>query len=80
MKAEYRTVGQVHQRLLTMIHNRQDTGFRIAATNATLEPRNPFETEVRRRPRLGIAIGAGLALILVAVFLFFSLDAQVVSK
>ncbi len=80
MQAEYQTAGQMHQRLLTMIRNRQDTGFRIAAANATLEPRNPFETETKRKPKIWIAIGAGLALTLVAVFLFFSLDALVGSR
>ncbi len=72
MQAEYQTVGQMHQRLLTMIRSRQDTGFGIAAANATLEARNPFEPEARGRPRAGIAIGAALALILALVFLFFS--------
>ncbi|HYM06066.1 MAG TPA: hypothetical protein VEU11_05855 [Terriglobales bacterium] len=72
MQADYQTVGQMHQRLLTMIRNWRDTGFRIAVANATLELRNPFEPEARRKPKAGITIGVGLALILAAVFLFFS--------
>lgn len=72
MEANYQTVGQTYQRLLAMIRTRHDTEFWIAAANATLEARNPFEPEARRKPKAGIAIGAALALILAAVFLFFS--------
>jgi hypothetical protein len=72
MQPQYQTVEQMHERLLTMIRNRHDTGFRVAAANATLEPRNPFEPAAKRRPKVVFAIAGSLAVILVAVFLYFS--------
>jgi hypothetical protein len=72
MQPQYQTVEQMHERLLTMIRGRRDTGFRVAVGDAVLEPRNPFEAETKRRPKSGIAIAGGLALLLIAVFLYFS--------
>ena len=72
MQPQYESVEQMHERLLTMIRSRRDTGFRIAVADAVLEPRNPFESETKRRPKSGIAIAGGLALLLFAVFLYFS--------
>lgn len=72
MQPQYQTVEQMHERVLTMIRSRNDTGFRVAAADGILEPRNPFNPEMRRRPKAGIAITGGLALILIAVFLYFS--------
>ena len=72
MQPQYQTVEQMHERLLTMIRGRQDTGFRIAVADAVLEPRNPFEPATKRRPKSGIAIAGGLALLLIAVFVYFS--------
>ena len=72
MQPEYQTVEQMHERLLTMIRGRQDTGFRVAVADAVLEPRNPFEPATKRRPKSGIAIAGGLVLLLIAVFLYFS--------
>jgi hypothetical protein len=43
MESEYQTVGQMYERLRLMIRQRNDTGFRLAVTDAVLEPRNPFE-------------------------------------
>ena len=72
MQPQYQTVEQMHERLLTMIRGRQDTGFRVAVADAVLEPRNPFEDATKRRPKSGIAIAGGLLLLLIAVFLYFS--------
>ena len=72
MQPQYQTVEQMHERLLTMIRGRQDTGFRVAVADAVLEPRNPFEPATKRRPKSGIAIAGGLVLLLIAVFLYFS--------
>jgi hypothetical protein len=72
MQPQYQTVEQMHERLLTMIRSRHDTGFRVAAANAMLEPRNPFEPATKRRPKVGFAIAGSLAVILIAVFLYFS--------
>ena len=73
MQPEYQTVEQMHDRLLTMIRGRRDTGFRVAGSDTLLEPRNPFETVAKRRPKAGVAVAAGLAVLLIAVFLYFSL-------
>ena len=73
MQPEYQTIGQMHARLLAMIRSRRDTGFRVAATDAVLEPRNPFEPATRRRPKLVIAVAASMAFLFVAVFAYFSL-------
>ena len=73
MQPQYQTVEQMHERLLTMIRSRRDTGFRVAAADAVFEPRNPFEPVTKRRSKTGIAVAAGLAIVVTMVFLYFSL-------
>lgn len=72
MQPQYQSVEQMHERLLTIIRSRRDTGFRVAVADSVLQPRNPFEPETKRRPKSEIAIVGGLALLLIAVFLYFS--------
>lgn len=74
MQPQYQTVGQMHERLLTMIRIRHDTGFRVAVAGAVLEPRNPFEPVSKRRPKAGFAVAVGLAVVVILVFLYFSLQ------
>jgi hypothetical protein len=45
----------------------------FAVTDAVFEPRNPFEPVTKRRPKTGIAVAAGLAVVVTMVFLYFSL-------
>jgi hypothetical protein len=73
MQPQYQTVEQMHERLLTMIRSRRDTGFRVAVADAVFEPRNPFEPVTKRRSKTGIAVAAGLAVVVTIVFLYFSL-------
>jgi hypothetical protein len=73
MQPQYQTVEQMHERLLAMIRSRRDTGFRVAVADAVFEPRNPFEPVAKRRPKTGIAVAAGLAVLVTMVFLYFSL-------
>lgn len=73
MQSEYQTVEQMHERLLTMIRSRHDTGFGVVAEDTIFEPRNPFEAKKNRRPKATGVIATGLALLLIAVFLYFSL-------
>jgi len=73
MQPEYQTVEQMHDRLLMMIRNRRDTGFRVAVSDTLLEPRNPFDAVAKRRPKARVAVAGGLAVLLIAVFLYFSL-------
>ncbi len=72
MEPDYQTVPQMYERLLLMIRERNDTGFPLALTDNTLQPKNPFDPEARRKPKTGIALGGGLALVLSAIFVYFS--------
>ena len=72
MQPEYQTVSQMYQRLLLMIRQRNDTGFRLAVTDAILQPRNPFEPVNKRRPKPAVAIAISLFAVLALVFLYFS--------
>ncbi len=72
MATEYQTVPQMYERLQVMIRHRGDTGFLRAVADATLQPRNPFDSATKRRPRIGLAVGIGLLLTLAAIFVLFS--------
>jgi hypothetical protein len=72
MEPEYQTVGQMYERLRLMIRQRNDTGFRLAVTDAVFEPRNPFEPASKRRPKSVVAIALILVLVLALIFLYFS--------
>jgi hypothetical protein len=73
VQPEYQTVEQMHDRLLTMIRSRRDTGFTVAVADALLEPRNPFDS-AKLRPKTAIAFGAALSLLLLVVFVYFSMQ------
>lgn len=72
MAIEYQTVPQMYERLQLMIRQRGDTGFPRAVADATLQPRNPFESATKRRPKIGLALAVGLLLALAGIFVFFS--------
>jgi hypothetical protein len=72
MEPEYQTVSQMYERLVSMIRQHNDTEFRLAVTDAVLQPRNPFEAANRRRPKPAVAIAIGLFAVLALVFLYFS--------
>ena len=72
MEHEYQTVSQMYERLLLMIRQRNDTGFRLAVTDAVLQPRNPFAPANKRRPKPTVAIAVSLIGVLALVFLYFS--------
>ena len=74
MAIEYQTVPQMYERLQVMILQRKDTGFRLAVTDAALQPRNPFEPANKRRPKPALAITISLFAVLALVFLYFSLQ------
>ena len=74
MQPGYQTVSQMYERLLLMIRQRNDTGFRLAVTDAILQPRNPFEPVNKRRPKPAVAIAISLFAVLALVFLYFSLQ------
>jgi len=72
MEPEYQTVSQMYERLLLMIRQRNDTGFRLAVNDAVLQPRNPFEPSNKRRPKPTVAIAISLFVVLALVFFYFS--------
>jgi len=72
MEPQYQTVSQMYERLLLMIRQRDGTGFRLAVTDAALQPRNPFEPANKRRPKPAVAIAISLFVLLALVFLYFS--------
>jgi hypothetical protein len=72
MEPQYQTVSQMYERLLLMIRQRNDTGFRLAANDAVLQPRNPFEPVSKRRPKASVAIAVSIFVALALVFLYFS--------
>ena len=72
MKPECHTVAEMYERLQVMIRQRNDTGFRLAVTDAVLEPRNPFEPASKRRPKSVVATTLILVLVLSLIFLYFS--------
>ena len=72
MEPEYQTVSQMYERLVSMIRQHNDTEFRLAVTDAVLQPRNPFEAANRRRPKPAVAIAISLFGVLALVFLYFS--------
>lgn len=72
MEPEYQTVSQMYERLLLMISQRNDTGFRLALNDAVLQPRNPFEPANKRRPKPTVAIGVSLIVVLALIFFYFS--------
>jgi hypothetical protein len=72
MQPEYQTVSKMYERLLLMIRQRNDTGFRLAVNDAVLQPRNPFEPANKRRPKPTVTIAVSLFAVLALVFLYFS--------
>ena len=77
MEPEYQTVSQTYERLLLMIRQRNDTGFRLALNDAVLQPRNPFEPAKKRRPKPTVAIAVSLFVVLALVFFYFSFQHKV---
>ena len=72
MTIQYQTVPQMYERLQVMIRHRKDTGFLTAVSDATLQPRNPFEPATKRKPKIGLALAVGLFLAVAGIFVFFS--------
>jgi hypothetical protein len=54
---------------------RSDVGVVNRALNVFLEPRNPFEPERTRKPKMETVIFGMLLIVVVAAFLFFNLAA-----
>jgi hypothetical protein len=72
----FRRQGERKQRLseqaadvLVLSARRVEMNIRGALKDVFLEPRNPFESQAKRKPRRGIALFGGLGLALFAVFI-----------
>lgn len=72
MKPESHTVAEIYERLQVMIRQRNDTGFRLAVSDAVLEPKNPFEPKKGRRPKAAVAVASSLFFVLASIFVYFS--------
>jgi hypothetical protein len=72
MEAKPQTVTEMYERLQSMIRQRHDTGFRLAVTDALLEPSNPFGPTQKRKPQATVAIAALLVGVLALIFVYFS--------
>jgi type VI protein secretion system component VasF len=72
MQPQYQTASQMYERLMTMIRQRNDTGFRLAVSDAVLQPRNPFKPADRRRLKPTVAFAISVFAALALVFLYFS--------
>jgi hypothetical protein len=72
MNSQYYTVAQTYVRLEAMIRQRNDTGFRLAMSDALREPRNPFEPRKRRRPKVVVAVAVSFFVFLALIFAYFS--------
>ena len=69
------TAGKVLAAFETRMEQRQDLGVVNRALNVFLEPRNPFEPERTRKPKMETAIFGMLFGLVVAAFFFFNLAA-----
>ena len=69
------TAGKVLAAFEIRMEQRQDLGVVNRALNVFLEPRNPFEPERTRKPKMETVIFGMLLIVAVAAFLFFNLAA-----
>lgn len=76
MNPEQLTVAEVYARLDAMIRQRNDTGFRLAVSDAVLQARNPFEPKPKRRLKVPIAVAFVLLVVLTLIFVYFSFPSK----
>ena len=69
------TAGKVLNAFETRMEQRLDLGVVNRALNVFLEPRNPFEPERTRKPKMEAVIFGMLFGLVIAAFLFFNLAA-----
>ncbi len=69
------TANEVIAAFETRMKHRSDIGVVNRALNVFLEPRNPFEPERTRKPKMETVVFGMLLVVVVAAFLFFNLAA-----
>jgi len=67
-----RSVKEIHGVLAKYLKRRPDLGLLESILNLVLEPKNPFEPEMRRRPRRDFILVAVLAGMPVGAFVYFN--------
>ncbi len=63
---------QVHAWIKESLGQQPDIGLGKAIGNLILEPRNPFDSMARRRPKVGFVLGAVLLTLAVGCFCYFN--------
>lgn len=67
------TVKEVHEMLDRHLGNRSDLGLWSVVTTLVMEPKNPFETESRRKPRRWFVLFSIVSLATIGAFVYFTL-------
>lgn len=62
----------VHAWIKESLGQRQDIGFWNAISDMIFEPRNPFDSTARRKPRTGFVLGTILFAVFVVCFCYFN--------
>jgi hypothetical protein len=68
---DYQTPGQMYERLREVVRAKRSTGLRVAAAEAFLEPKNPFDSARFRRAKPALAAAIAVVFAFAAVFLWF---------
>ncbi len=69
------TAAEVLNRFEAGMRRRAHLGFQNRLTNLLLEPRNPFDPERRRKPKMETVVFGSLFALVAAALLFFNLAA-----
>ncbi len=69
------TAAEVLTRFEASMRRRADLGVRNRLANLVLEPRNPFEPDRRRKPKMETAVFGTLSALVMAALLVFNLAA-----
>lgn len=70
--AKERTAKEIRGMLVKYFRSRPDLGLWKSILDLMLEPKNPFEPEMRRRPRRGFILVIVLSGMPVGVFVYFN--------
>jgi len=62
----------VHAWIKESLAQRCDIGFRNAMSSMIFEPRNPFDSTARRKPRIGVVLGTILFAVSLGCFCSFN--------
>ena len=63
---------EVHAWIKEFLGQRSDIGLKKAIVNMLFEPRSPFDSRARRKPKAGFVLGATLCMAAVICFCYFN--------